>query len=61
MQAPAIADPIPLPVPERGQARLGGRSRNDRKIPGPPFAAEIPVPQDASAVDRLAGFLGRPV
>ena len=29
--------------------------------PGAPFAAEVPVPDDAPAVDRLAGFLGRPV
>jgi uncharacterized protein (TIGR03086 family) len=27
--------------------------------PGAPFAAEVPVPRDAPAVDRLAGFLGR--
>ena len=26
-----------------------------------PFAAEVPVPPDALAVDRLAGFLGRAV
>jgi uncharacterized protein (TIGR03086 family) len=29
--------------------------------PGAPFAAEVPVARDAPAVDRLAGFLGRPV
>jgi len=29
--------------------------------PGAPFAAEVPVAPDAPAVDRLAGFLGRPV
>ncbi|HCU92876.1 MAG TPA: TIGR03086 family protein [Actinobacteria bacterium] len=29
--------------------------------PGAPFAAEVQVPEDARAVDRLAGFLGRPV
>jgi len=29
--------------------------------PGAPFAAEVPVPPDAPAVDRLAGFLGRAV
>ena len=29
--------------------------------PGAPFAAEVPVPPGAPAVDRLAGFLGRPV
>ena len=26
-----------------------------------PFAPEVPVPADAPAIDRLAGFLGRPV
>jgi uncharacterized protein (TIGR03086 family) len=29
--------------------------------PGAPFAAEVAVPEDAAAIDRLAGFLGRPV
>jgi hypothetical protein len=29
--------------------------------PGAPFAAEVPVPPGAPAVDRPAGFLGRPV
>jgi hypothetical protein len=29
--------------------------------PGAPFAAEVQVPEGARAVDRLAGFLGRPV
>jgi uncharacterized protein (TIGR03086 family) len=29
--------------------------------PGAPFAAEVRVPDDAAAIDRLAGFLGRPV
>jgi uncharacterized protein (TIGR03086 family) len=28
--------------------------------PGAPFAAEVPVADDAPAIDRLAGFLGRP-
>lgn len=28
---------------------------------GAPFAAEVAVPEDAAAIDRLAGFLGRPV
>jgi hypothetical protein len=26
-----------------------------------PFAPEVPVPADAPAIDRLAGFLGRAV
>jgi uncharacterized protein (TIGR03086 family) len=29
--------------------------------PGAPFSAEVAVPEDAAAIDRLAGFLGRPV
>jgi uncharacterized protein (TIGR03086 family) len=29
--------------------------------PGAPFAPEVPVPADAPAIDRLAGFLGRTV
>jgi uncharacterized protein (TIGR03086 family) len=29
--------------------------------PGAPFAAEVTVPDDAAAIDRLAGFLGRPI
>jgi len=29
--------------------------------PGAPFGPEVAVPDDAAAIDRLAGFLGRPV
>ena len=29
--------------------------------PGSPFGPEVKVPDDAAAIDRLAGFLGRPV
>jgi uncharacterized protein (TIGR03086 family) len=29
--------------------------------PGAPFGAEVAVPDDAAAIDRLAGFLGRPM
>lgn len=35
------------------QRQLAGRPE------GGPFAAEVPVPADAPAIDRLAGFLGR--
>ncbi len=49
--------------PELGEAVLGlSRSllrpelRNDQ---GDPFAAEIAIPDDAPAYDRLAGYLGR--
>ncbi|MGH3202327.1 MAG: TIGR03086 family metal-binding protein [Streptosporangiaceae bacterium] len=39
------------------QARPGLAKRPDG--PGAPFAAEVPVPAGAPAIDRLAGFLGR--
>ncbi len=39
------------------QARKGLAGPPDR--PGAPFAAEVPVPAGAPAIDRLAGFLGR--
>jgi uncharacterized protein (TIGR03086 family) len=39
------------------QARHGLADRPDG--PGAPFAAEVPVPAGAPAIDRLAGFLGR--
>jgi len=41
----------------RSQQRLTSRPEG----PGAPFAAEVPVPPDAPAIDRLAGWLGRPV
>jgi uncharacterized protein (TIGR03086 family) len=38
------------------------RQLADRPVgPGSPFAAEVPVPADAPAIDRFAGLLGRPV
>jgi len=39
------------------QARAGLADRPGG--PGAPFAAEVPVPASAPAIDRLAGFLGR--
>jgi uncharacterized protein (TIGR03086 family) len=51
--------------PDDVAGRALGRSRNNLTSrpegPGAPFAAEVQVPPDAPAVDRLAGFLGRPV
>jgi uncharacterized protein (TIGR03086 family) len=41
----------------RSQQRLTSRPEG----PGAPFAAEVPVLPDAPAIDRLAGWLGRPV
>jgi uncharacterized protein (TIGR03086 family) len=52
---------FPEDVAERALA--GARLALTTRPEGPsaPFAAEVPVPRDAPAVDRLAGFLGRPV
>ncbi len=49
----------PAELAERAlaQARDGLTDRRDG--PGAPFAAEVPVPAGAPAIDRLAGFLGR--
>jgi uncharacterized protein (TIGR03086 family) len=51
--------------PEDVAERAVGRSRRQLTArpegPGAPFAPEVPVPDDAPAVDRLAGFLGRRV
>jgi uncharacterized protein (TIGR03086 family) len=61
--ARATGQPADFPEDVAGRA-LGGarRALAERPLgPGAPFAVEVPVPQDAPAVDRLAGFLGRPV
>lgn len=52
---------FPADVAERALA--GSRRNLTSRPPGPgaPFAAEVPVPAGAPAIDRLAGFLGRPV
>jgi len=52
---------LPDDVAGRALARSRQRLTTRPKGPGVPFAAEVPVPQGAPAVDRLAGFLGRPV
>jgi uncharacterized protein (TIGR03086 family) len=52
---------FPDDVAERALA-TSRRALTDRpQGPGAPFAAEVPVPADAPAADRLAGFLGRAV
>jgi uncharacterized protein (TIGR03086 family) len=61
--AQATGQPAEFPddVVERALAGTR-RALTDRpQGPGAPFAAEVPVPQDAPAMDRLAGFLGRRV
>ena len=52
---------FPDDLAERTLARSRRRLVARPEGPGAPFAAEVPVPPDAPAVDRLAGFLGRAV
>jgi uncharacterized protein (TIGR03086 family) len=61
--AQATGQPAEFPDDVAGRALARSRSRLTARPQGPgaPFAAEVPVPQEAPAVDRLAGFLGRPV
>ena len=61
--ARATGQPAAFPddVAERALAAARQQLSSRPEGPGAPFAAEIPVADDAPAVDRLAGFLGRPV
>lgn len=52
---------FPDSAAERALAAARQQLTSRPEGPGAPFAAEVPVAQDAPAVDRLAGFLGRPV
>jgi uncharacterized protein (TIGR03086 family) len=52
---------FPGDVAERALAATRQQLTSRPEGPGAPFAAEVPVADDAPAVDRLAGFLGRPV
>jgi uncharacterized protein (TIGR03086 family) len=52
---------FPADVAERVLAATRQQLTSRPEGPGAPFAAEVPVSGDAPAVDRLAGFLGRPV
>jgi uncharacterized protein (TIGR03086 family) len=52
---------FPADVAERTLAATRQQLTSRPQGPGAPFAAEVPVADDAPAVDRLAGFLGRPV
>jgi uncharacterized protein (TIGR03086 family) len=52
---------FPADVAERALAAARQQLESRPQGPGAAFAAEVPVAEDAPAVDRLAGFLGRPV
>jgi uncharacterized protein (TIGR03086 family) len=59
--AKATEQPVPFPddVAERGLA-IAKRQLENRRAGGlAAFGAEVEVPEDAPAIDRLAGFLGR--
>ncbi|NHC43889.1 TIGR03086 family metal-binding protein [Motilibacter aurantiacus] len=57
--AEATGQPIPFSEDEAEAALATGRSMLTPELRGDAFAFEVPVPDDASAVDRLVGFLGR--
>jgi len=59
--ARATGQPADFPDDVAERALAGARRQLTARPEGPgaPFAAEVPVPPDAPAVDRLAGFLGR--
>ena len=61
--ARATGQPADFPddVAERALAETRKQLTARPEGPGAPFAAEVPVADQAPAVDRLAGFLGRPV
>jgi uncharacterized protein (TIGR03086 family) len=61
--ARATGQPTDFPEDVAERALAGSRRALTSRPEGPgaPFGAEVPVPPDAPAVDRLAGFLGRPV
>ncbi len=61
--ARATGQPAQFPDDVAGRALARARQwlTTRPQGPGAPFAADVLVPQEAPAVDRLAGFLGRPV
>lgn len=61
--ARATGQPADLPedVAARALAATRRQLTSRPEGPGAPFAPEVFVPEDARAIDRLAGFLGRPV
>lgn len=60
--ARATGQPAAFPddVAERALAAARQQLTSRPEGPSAPFAAEVPVAADAPAIDRLAGFLGRP-
>jgi len=61
--AQATSQPANFPndLAERALAAARQQLTTRPEGPGAPFAAEVPVAHEAPAMDRLAGFLGRPV
>jgi uncharacterized protein (TIGR03086 family) len=61
--ATATGQPTPFPgnLAERGLAVARRQLENRPAGARSPFGAEVEVSPDASAIDRLAGFLGRAV
>jgi uncharacterized protein (TIGR03086 family) len=59
--AVATAQPVPFDEAEAEAALAVGRQilSPEYRGPGQSFDQEVPVPPDASAVERLIGFLGR--
>jgi uncharacterized protein (TIGR03086 family) len=61
--ARATGQPADFPADLAEQSLAGLRRQLSPRPEGPgaPFGPEVAVPEDAAAIDRLAGFLGRPV
>ena len=60
-RATGQAAEFPAEVAERAVAGARRALTERPQGPGAPFGAEVPVPPDAPAIDRLSGFLGRSV
>lgn len=58
-RATGQAADFPADVAERTLAGVRQQLTSRPEGPDAPFAPEVPVPADAPAIDRLAGFLGR--
>jgi uncharacterized protein (TIGR03086 family) len=59
--ARATGQPADFPDDVVERAILAASQQLADRRPGSAFAAEVPVPADAPAIDRFAGLLGRPV